>query len=117
MIRRRGPHERTFLHRKSNANKITNDVANTSKDSVLAGAQSHPMGNAIVIVIISVTRNEISFSEGTLEQHIERKRNELPKGAWPIIPEARCDVFVSSLFKAVVFLNSNGLAHGDIKGN
>ena len=117
MIRRRGPHERTFLHRQSNANKITNDVANTSKDSILVGAESHPMGNVIVIVIISVIRNEISFSEGTLEQHIARKKKELPAGTWPIIAEARCYVFVSSLFKAVVFLNSNGLTHGDIKGN
>ena len=118
MITTRGPHERTFQPQAKQCQQ-DNEKCNqhSEKDSILVGAESHPMGNIIVIIIISVIRNEISFSEGTLQQHIERKRKELPDGAWPIIAEERCFVVVSSLFKAVDFLNSNGLVHGDIKGN
>ena len=75
------------------------------------------MDNVIAIVTISVIRDEISFSEGTLQQLIERKRKELPDNAWPTISEDRCFVFVRGILKGVLFLNSKGIVHGDIKGN
>ena len=61
--------------------------------------------------------NKISFSGGTLEKHIERQREKLPVGAWPIIDEGTCFDFVGDILKGVEFLNSKGLVHGDIKGN
>lgn len=54
---------------------------------------------------------------GTLEKHIQRQRRELPDGAWPIIAEGTCFVFVGDILKGLEFLNSKGLVHGDIKGD
>lgn len=118
MITTRGPHERTFQPQAKQCQQ-DNEQCNqySEKDSILVGAESHPMGNIVVIIIISIIRNEISFSEGTLEQHIERKRKEFPDGAWPIIAEETSFVFLSSILKGLVFLNNDGVVHGDIKGN
>lgn len=54
----------------------------------------------------------MSFSGGTLQQHIERQREKLP-----VIDEETCFVFVRDILKGLAFLNSKGLVHGDIKGN
>ncbi|XP_068673748.1 uncharacterized protein [Montipora foliosa] len=54
---------------------------------------------------------------GTLEKHIQRQRRELPVGAWPIIAEETCFVFVGDILKGLAFLNGKGLVHGDIKGD
>ena len=74
------------------------------------------MENVTAIVIISIIE-KISFSGGTLERHIQRQRKELPVGAWPVIAERTCFVFVGDILKGLAFLNSKGLVHGDIKGN
>ncbi|XP_015761608.1 PREDICTED: serine/threonine-protein kinase sid1-like [Acropora digitifera] len=57
------------------------------------------------------------MKRGTLEKHIERQREKLPVGAWPIIDEGTCFNFVGDILKGVEFLNSKGLVHGDIKGD
>ena len=54
----------------------------------------------------------MSFSGGTLQQHIERQREKLP-----VIDEETCFVFVRDILKGLAFLNSKGLVHGDIKGS
>ena len=61
--------------------------------------------------------NEISFSEGTLKNHIVQQKIKLPAGTWPVIAEERSLVFVRDVVTALDFLNSKGLFHGDIKGN
>ncbi|XP_074609865.1 uncharacterized protein LOC141864027 isoform X2 [Acropora palmata] len=49
---------------------------------------------------------------GTLQQHIERQRENLQ-----VIAEETCFVFVRDILKGLAFLNSKGLVHGDIKGD
>ena len=61
--------------------------------------------------------NEISFSEGTLKDHIVQQKQMLPAGTWPVIAEERSLVFVRDVVTALDFVNSKGLFHGDIKGN
>ncbi|XP_068674498.1 serine/threonine-protein kinase pakF-like [Montipora foliosa] len=55
--------------------------------------------------------------EGTLKEHIQRQRMELSVGAWPIIDEKTCFVFLGDILKGLAFLNGKGLVHGDIKGD
>ncbi|XP_015769474.1 PREDICTED: serine/threonine-protein kinase sid1-like [Acropora digitifera] len=54
---------------------------------------------------------------GTVKDHIEQQREELPVGAWPVIAEEKCFDLVSDILKGLAFLNSKGLVHGDIKGD
>ncbi|KAK2550608.1 Cell division control protein 15, partial [Acropora cervicornis] len=63
-----------------------------------------------------VGRNAIICMEymegGTLQQHIERQRENLQ-----VIAEETCFVFVRDILKGLAFLNSKGLVHGDINGD
>ena len=61
--------------------------------------------------------NEISFSGGTLTDHVLRQKENLPAGTWPVIAEETCSVYSRDLFTGLDFLHGNGLYYGGIKGN
>ncbi|XP_067024309.1 uncharacterized protein [Acropora muricata] len=54
---------------------------------------------------------------GTISNHVKRRQQRLKAGAWPIIPEDTCFVFLEDILKALKFLNGKGLVHRDIKGD
>ncbi|XP_015752331.1 PREDICTED: serine/threonine-protein kinase STE11-like [Acropora digitifera] len=59
----------------------------------------------------------MEFMIGGTISDLVKGQQSLKAGAWPIIPEDTCFVFLEDILKGLKFLNGKGLVHRDIKGD